>query len=76
MKALSWKFIFLGWRDITSPVDAFCPECKAVLKIGVKIEDDKLAVYYAHCYRCGFDLKIKRELDEDGFNLENFLETL
>ena len=72
-----WKFIFLEWMDLGSPVDSTCPDCGSrSFFVGVRIIDNLLATYYAHCGRCSFTLDIDRELDVQGFDLSHFLDTL
>jgi len=79
----TFKYIFLECRPIArlgdgfvyndNPMNYACPDCNGRLKVGIEIVDDKVATYYSHCYRCGFDLKLPRDLDEDNFdNTGNF----
>ena len=71
-----WRFIFLEWMDLGSPVDSTCPECGQHLTVGIHIIEGVSATYYSRCWGCGFDLKIARELDMDGFDYDTFMDTI
>ena len=81
-----WRFIFIGlygiarvgdgWAYNDSPLNHFCPDCNRKLTVGIHIIDELTATYYARCWGCDFDLKIKRELEDEGFDYDTFMDTI
>ena len=81
-----WKFIFLelrrictlgdGWVYNDSPLNYFCPDCSRRLTVGIHIIEGVSATYYSRCWGCDFDLKTTRELDEEEFDYESFMNSI